>query len=269
MVAGAMRCLYVDLDGTLLGPGGSLLAGADGRFSALGVRALEACARAGIEVVLYSGRKESSVFEAARMIGSRAYIFEIGCGLVIDGELEWLTDGIVPSESRGSIHAQIEASGAPALLLEVLAGRLEYHTPWSIGREVSHLFRGDVDLEEVRLLLDHAGSGWLRLVDNGIVREHSEQMPGLPVSTPITSFPPAPRRPARSPATCRRAATRGMSASRSGTRARMPRPRLSSARSGSWQTHWSETQRSSSNSSVAPACGWRARATAPASTRRS
>ncbi len=181
MVASAMRCLYVDLDGTLLGPGGSLLAGADRRFSALGVRALEACARAGVEVVLYSGRKESSVFEAARLIGSRAYIFEIGCGLVIDNELEWLTDGIVPADSAGSIYDQIEASGAPALLLERFAGRLEYHTPWSIGRDVSHLFRGDVDLEEVRLLLDHAGSGWLRLVDNGIVREHSEQMPGLPV----------------------------------------------------------------------------------------
>ena len=117
MVAVAMRCLYVDLDGTLLGPGGTLLVGADGRFSALGVRALEACSRAGVEVVLYSGRKESSVFEAARLIGSRAYIFEIGCGLVIDGELEWLTDGVVPSES-GSIYDQIEASGAPALLLE-------------------------------------------------------------------------------------------------------------------------------------------------------
>ncbi len=180
MVAAAMRCLYVDLDGTLLGPGGTLLAGADGRFSALGVRALEACSRADAEVVLYSGRKESSVFEAARLIGSRAYIFELGCGLVIDGELEWLTDGVVPSEA-GSIYDQIEASGAPALLLERFPGRLEYHTPWSIGRDVSHLFRGDVDLEEVRLVLDHAGCGWLRLVDNGIVREHAEQMPGLPV----------------------------------------------------------------------------------------
>jgi phosphoglycolate phosphatase len=180
MVAVAMRCLYVDLDGTLLGPGSSLLAGADGRFSALGVRALEACSRAGVEVVLYSGRKESSVFEAARLIGQRAYIFEIGCGLVIDGELEWLTDGVVPSAS-GSIYDQIEASGAPALLLERFPEHLEYHTPWSIGRDVSHLFRGDVDLEEVRLLLDRAGCGWLRLVDNGIVREHSEQMAGLPV----------------------------------------------------------------------------------------
>ena len=53
-VAPAMRCLYVDLDGTLLGPGASLLTGADGGFSLLGVRALEACARADVEVVIYS-----------------------------------------------------------------------------------------------------------------------------------------------------------------------------------------------------------------------
>ena len=110
------------------------------------MRALEACARAGAEVVLFSGRKQSSVFEAARLIGSSAYIFELGCGLVLDGELEWLTDGLEPSPSGGSIFDQIEASGAPALLLEQFAGRLEYHTPWSAVRDVSHLFRGDVDL---------------------------------------------------------------------------------------------------------------------------
>jgi hypothetical protein len=176
-----MRCLYVDLDGTLLGPGASMLRGADGRFSALSVRALEACWRADVEVVLYSGRKQSSVFESARLIGSSAYIFELGCGLMLDGELEWLTDGVVPSDSKGSIFDQIQVSGAPALLLERYAGRLEYHTPWSIGREVSHLFRGAVDLDEVAALLDGAGYGWLRLVDNGVVRAHAEQMPGLPV----------------------------------------------------------------------------------------
>ncbi|HEY6396611.1 MAG TPA: hypothetical protein VIX82_04055, partial [Solirubrobacteraceae bacterium] len=60
-VARAMRCLYVDLDGTLLGPDASLLRGADGRFSSLGVRALEACWRADVEVVLYSGRRQRSV----------------------------------------------------------------------------------------------------------------------------------------------------------------------------------------------------------------
>jgi hydroxymethylpyrimidine pyrophosphatase-like HAD family hydrolase len=176
-----MRCLYVDLDGTLLGPGASLLRGADGGFALEGVRALQACWRAGAEVVPYSGRKKSSVFESARLIGSAAYIFELGCGLVVDGELEWLTGGIVPSAERGTIFEQINDSGAPALLLERYAGRLEYHTPWSIGRDVSHLFRGWVDLEEVASVLSEAGLGWLRLVDNGVVREHAGRMPGVPI----------------------------------------------------------------------------------------
>ena len=176
-----MRCLYVDLDGTLLGPGGSLLRGADGRFALDGVRALQACSRADVEVVLYSGRRQSSVFEDSRLIGSSSYIFELGCGLVLDGELEWLTEGVVPSAESGMIYDQIEQSGAPALLLARFAGRLEYHTPWSVGREVSHLFRGALDLDIAHEVLDRAGLGWLRLVDNGVIREASEQIDGLPV----------------------------------------------------------------------------------------
>ncbi len=178
-----MRCLYVDLDGTLLGPDASLLTGADGSFSLLAVRALEACARAGAEVVLFSGRKQSSVFEAARLIGSRTFIFEIGCGLMLDGELEWLTDGLEPSAETGTIFEQIEASGAPALLMERFAGRLEPHTPWSALRDVSHLFRGDVSLDEVAVVLEEADLGWLRMVDNGVIAEAHALgiMPGLEV----------------------------------------------------------------------------------------
>ena len=174
-----MRCLYVDLDGTLLGPSASLLRGADGGFALEGVRALQACFRAGVEVVVYSGRKQQSVFEASRLIGSSSYIFELGCGVVIGGELEWLTGGLVPSEEKGSIFGQIEATGAPALLLEHYGDRLEYHTPWSISREVSHLFRGDIDLEEAAALLRDAGIDGLRLVDNGVAHEH--KMAGIPV----------------------------------------------------------------------------------------
>jgi phosphoglycolate phosphatase len=176
-----MQCLYVDLDGTLLGPNASLLTGAGGRFSLLAARAMEACARVGAEVVIYSGRRQSSVFEAARMIGSSAFIFELGCGLVIDGELEWLTDGVVPTTENGTIHDQIEASGAPALLLDQYRDQLEYHTPWSHNRDVSHLFRGDVDLAEANAMLAQSGFGWLRLVDNGVIRAVTEQMSSLPV----------------------------------------------------------------------------------------
>lgn len=195
MVAGSMRCLYVDLDGTLLGPGGSLFAGADGRFTLDGVRALQACARAGAEVVLYSGRRQQSVFEDARLLGCSSYCFELGCGLVVDGELEWLTGGVVPSAENGTIHEQIERSGAPAVLLERFAGRLEYHTPWSVGREVSHLFRGLVELEEAQRVLREAGLHWLRLVDNGVVHELIGGMGNLPVVRAYHLIPAAASKP--------------------------------------------------------------------------
>jgi hypothetical protein len=168
-----LRCVYCDLDGTLLGRGASLLHDGEGRFTLLGVRALEACARAEVEVVLYSGRRRAQVNEDARLLGQRAYIFEAGAGLVIDGELEWLTGELVPTPER-TIYAQIEDAGAPALLLDRYAGRLEYHSPWHVDREVSHLFRGLVDALEADALLAEHGLGHLRLVDNGNVarREH-------------------------------------------------------------------------------------------------
>ena len=53
-----LRCAYVDLDRALLGRNGSFLHDADGRFSVLGARALEACERAGAEVVVHGDRDD-------------------------------------------------------------------------------------------------------------------------------------------------------------------------------------------------------------------
>jgi len=167
-----MRALYVDLDGTLLGPDGALFRAADFSFTLAGARALEACQRAGVEVVLMSGRRQVTVAENARLMAQTAYIFEAGSCLVLDGEELWLTGNYQP-EPQASIHDQIEASGAPAMLLETYAGRLEYHDPWHRGREVSHLFRGLVDAAEVDVLLEREGHGGLRLVDNGGVHRRS------------------------------------------------------------------------------------------------
>jgi phosphoglycolate phosphatase len=174
----SLRCAYIDLDGTLLGRGASLLHDEEGAWTNLGVRALEACARAGAEVVLMSGRREAQVMEDARLIGQTAYIYEAGCGLVIDGERQWLTGGLVPGER--TIHDQITDSGAPALLLDHYRGRLEYHEPWHLNREVSHLFRGLVDAFEADELLAANGHGNLRLVDNGNVRSRSADLADLP-----------------------------------------------------------------------------------------
>jgi len=161
-----IKCVYTDLDGTLLGKGASLFRTAEGDFTLLAARALEACHRAGAEVVIKSGRRRAQVMEDARLMGQTSYIFEVGSGMVIDGELTFLTGDLQPREGK-TIHAQIEETGAPALLLERYAGRLEPHSPWHASREVSHLFRGAIDASEANELLAGAGHGALRLVDNG------------------------------------------------------------------------------------------------------
>src|SRR4051812_22005571 len=157
----ALRCVYTDLDGTLLGRGASLFRDHEGGFTMLPARGIEACHRAGVEIVLKSGRRQEQVMEDARLIGQSAYIFEVGCGLVIDGEETLLTGGIEPREGV-TIHDRIEEAGAPALLLDTYAGRLEYHSPWHRRREISHLMRGLVDVEEANSLLADNGHEELR-----------------------------------------------------------------------------------------------------------
>lgn len=173
-----LRCVYKDLDGTLLGRGASLFRDADGGFTLLPARALEACFRAGVEVVIKSGRRKAQVMEDARLIGQTAYIYEVGAGLVIDGEEILLTGGLRPRDGK-TVHELIEESGAPRLLLETYAGRLEYHAPWHRDREVSHLLRGLVDPGEANDLLAREGHGDLRLVDNGTIAP-KETLLGLP-----------------------------------------------------------------------------------------
>jgi hydroxymethylpyrimidine pyrophosphatase-like HAD family hydrolase len=164
----SLRCVYCDIDGTLVGRGGSLFHDSAGAITMLGARAVEACLRAGIELVLVSGRRRVTVEQPARVVGSPSFIYESGAAVVLDGEEHWLTGDLVPRDGR-TIHDQITDTGAPALLLEHFAGRLEYHSPWHIGREVSHLFRGLVDAFAADALLEEHGLGHLRMVDNGIM----------------------------------------------------------------------------------------------------
>ncbi len=117
------RCLYLDLDGTLLGRGASLLHDGEGAVAIDGVGAVQACLRAGVEVVLMSGRRKAQLAEDARLLGQSSYIYEAGACVVLDGEEHWLTGNMHPGEL--TIAQQIERSGAPALLLE------HYGSAWS------------------------------------------------------------------------------------------------------------------------------------------
>jgi hydroxymethylpyrimidine pyrophosphatase-like HAD family hydrolase len=174
-----LQAAYVDLDGTLLGPGGGLFRDDEGAFTLLAARAVEACERAGAEVVVMTGRRQAQAMEDARLLGQGSYIFEAGACVVVEGEEHWLTAPLLPTPGR-SIHDAIEDSGAAALLLSHYAGRLEYHDPWHRNREVSHLFRGLVDADEADTLLAEHGHEELRLLDNGGVHRRSEALAALP-----------------------------------------------------------------------------------------
>ncbi|HEV3002268.1 MAG TPA: HAD hydrolase family protein [Solirubrobacteraceae bacterium] len=161
-----LRALYVDLDNTLLGRGASLFHDGDGAPSLLGPRAIEACHRAGVEVVVMSGRRRAQVAEGARLLGGRAFIFESGSCVVDGPDEEWLTEPFMPDEGP-TIFEQIQRSGAPELLLDRF--EIEYHSPWHVGREVSHLFRGAIDARDANALLAEHGHDHVRLVDNGAI----------------------------------------------------------------------------------------------------
>jgi hydroxymethylpyrimidine pyrophosphatase-like HAD family hydrolase len=141
-------------------------------------RALEACHRGGVEVVIMSGRREPQVHEGARLMGQTSYIYEAGCAFVIDGEKTLLTGDLVPNE-KGTVFEQIEARGIPQLLFERFPGRLEYHAPWHHDRVLSHLLRGKIDVAEANRILEAEGHGDLRLLDNGAI---ARSMPGIEIT---------------------------------------------------------------------------------------
>jgi hydroxymethylpyrimidine pyrophosphatase-like HAD family hydrolase len=173
-----LRCVYTDLDGTLLGPRGSLLRDPEGDFSLRQARALEACHRAGVEVVIMSGRRESTVGSDARLIGQTSYIYEAGCGVMIDGERTLLTGSWTVGEDGSTPAERMLAAGIPDLLFERLEGRLEWHAPWHTGRELSLLMRGKVDVGAANRLLRDQGHEDLRFLDNGAIGRPVEGVEG-------------------------------------------------------------------------------------------
>ena len=198
-----LRCVYTDLDGTLLGHRSSLFRDAEGGFSLAQARALEACHRAGAEVVIMSGRREPQVHEAARLMGQTSYIYEAGCAFAIEGETTLMTGEMAPSED-GTIYEQIEQRGIPKLLFEHFEGRLEYHAPWHHGRVLSHLFRGKVDVAEGNKLLGEEGHDDLRLLDNGAI---GREMPAI--EGPTHAYHLVPRMVSKANAVAAHARARG------------------------------------------------------------
>ena len=175
----ALRCVYTDLDGTLLGPRGSLFRDPEGNFTLRQARALEACHRAGVEVVIMSGRREAQVLSDARLLGQTSYIYEAGCGVMIDGERTLLTGDWTSDEDgdnagradarRRDPRAAVRALRGPAGVARALA-----HRPRALAADAR---QGRRRRGERSCSREH-GHDDLRFLDNGAIGRPMEGIEG-------------------------------------------------------------------------------------------
>jgi len=154
--------IYVDLDGTLLGPGGSLLTAADGSPTARPAAALVRARAAGITVVPVSGRRHGLLEADCRLLGLADFIAEAGTVVVRGGQVTF---------ERGQMPAGLDATPREALRpgVDVLVRGfdVERYLPWDDGRVGEYLLRGRLDVAAADAALSAAGLGWACVVDNG------------------------------------------------------------------------------------------------------
>ena len=165
----AARIVYTDLDGTMVGPRGSFWHTAERDLTADPATALLDLHRAGIPLVLVSGRTFEQVIEAARIFAADGAIAELGATVAWDaGRGVHRLRGELPEGfgDRTPMDVMAEIGIAEELLAEH-PGRLEWHAPWHVTHDADALLRGRVDPLAVDAWLAERGAGWLTLKDNG------------------------------------------------------------------------------------------------------
>lgn len=160
------QVLYTDFDGTLLGPGGSLLTAPNREPSLRAAQALVDARLAGVAVVPVSGRRHGTLASDARLLGLSDAIAEAGTVLIRGGELSFVW-GEAPEDLAGTPRDALRSSGALDALVAAFEGSLRVFLPWDEGRVGEILLHGLADVEIADKVLAEAGAGWAQLVDNG------------------------------------------------------------------------------------------------------
>jgi hydroxymethylpyrimidine pyrophosphatase-like HAD family hydrolase len=163
------RIVYSDLDGTMVGPRGSFWHTARRDLAADPAGALLELHRAGVPLVLVSGRTFEQVIEAARIFAADGAIAELGATVAWDaGRGNHRLRGEFPEGfgERTPMAAMAEL-GIVEQLIAGHPGRLEWHAPWHTTHDADALLRGRVDPIAVDAWLAEQGAGWLTLKDNG------------------------------------------------------------------------------------------------------
>ncbi|MGY1747481.1 HAD-IIB family hydrolase [Blastococcus sp. SYSU D00695] len=168
----ATRIVYTDLDGTMVGPRGSFWHTAGRDLTAEPATALLDLHRAGVPLVLVSGRTLEQVVEAGRIFAAEGAIAELGAVVSWKGGRErHLLTGDLPARYEGRTPMDVFAeTGLVDTLLARHAGRLEWHAPWHATHEADALLRGRVDPRAIEAELAEDGYEWLTLNDNGAIQ---------------------------------------------------------------------------------------------------
>lgn len=171
----AVRVLYTDVDGTLVGPLGNLFWTEEATPTLAAAEALLRAHAAGLEIVAISGRGRVQMFELGRLLGLSTWFCELGAIRVYErGQEIELRRGGAPD---GRLHDVLQP--AARALVAHFAGRLEAHDPWNEGREMSFLLRGAVDTGDARAWLDAHDLAWAELIDNGVIPRTYPGLPGV------------------------------------------------------------------------------------------
>jgi hydroxymethylpyrimidine pyrophosphatase-like HAD family hydrolase len=170
-VSVSARIVYTDLDGTMVGPRGSFWHTAGRELTDGPASALLELHRAGIPLVLVSGRTHEQVVEAARIFAADGSIAELGATISWDaGRGTHRLAGELPDEHAGRTPMAVMAElGVVERLIAEHPGRLEWHAPWHATHQSDALLRGRVDPLAVDAWLAQQGLGWLTLKDNGAI----------------------------------------------------------------------------------------------------
>jgi hypothetical protein len=175
-----VEVVYTDVDGTLLGPSGSLWANPEGGFSILPAQAVVNCLKHGLDVTLVSGRKASQLFGDARLLGFKNYLAELGCEIIHNlGEKSYFSVEPLPWPGQTPAEAILN-SGVIEELFKRYPRKVEFHTPWSENRRCTLVLRGYLDLGKVNDWLKEAGYEALEMIDNGIIERRGSLDEGLP-----------------------------------------------------------------------------------------
>src|SRR3954447_9267810 len=106
----AARIVYTDLDGTMVGPRGSFWHTAGGSVTAVPATTLLELHRAGVPLVLVSGRTPRQLIEAGRIFAADGLIAELGALVAWDGgRRPHLLPGELPAAYAGRTPMEVMA----------------------------------------------------------------------------------------------------------------------------------------------------------------